>query len=154
MKILIPIAALALLAWIAPSFGLEASKISEIKPGPGQESIMVFLRRLPSSFEAQIFYGLFCSGLAGAVASWLWKWSNGQAGLAHFTLQYGTKQLLWLAGSAIGLIMTVGFQTPSGEFFGWLDVLVTGAAAGFGGEVKVDRKPWTPEERAAAEAKP
>lgn len=140
---------LAILAFMTDSPALEASKIAEIK-GAGSESLLVFLKRLPGSFEAQVFYGLFGSGVAGSLASWLWKWAQGDSsGLHHFTLKYTLGQTLWLAGSSVAAIATVGFTTQSGEFFGWLSILWTGALAGFGGEIKVDRKEWTPAERAA-----
>ena len=132
--------------------GMEAQSIKEIK---GQhETLWAFILRLPLSFEAQVFYGLFFAGVCGAATSWLWKWANGNAeGIHHFTLRYTIGQLLWLAGSAIGAITTVGFATETGEFFGWLSVLWTGALAGFGGEVKNTKRPWTLEQRAEKESK-
>lgn len=130
-------------------FALDAPKIADLK-GEASESLFVFLKRLPAAFELQVFYALFGAGLAGALASWLWKWTQGASiGIGHFTPRYILGQTLWLAGSSIAAIATVGFTTTSGEFFGWLGVLWTGALAGFSGEVKVDRKEWTPAQRAA-----
>lgn len=114
-----------------------AQRIVEMKGGG--ESLWVFATRLPGSFEAQVFYGLFLSGLAGMVGSWLWKWSQGDADLHHFTIKYAVGQWLWLIGSSVAAIMTVGFQTEGGEFFGWLSVLWAGGFAGFSGEVKIKK---------------
>lgn len=132
---------------ISMAWGIEAQKIAEIK---ATETLWTFLGKLPGSFEAQVFYGLVISGLVGIIASWLWKWSKGEAtGVSHFTLRYGISQVIWLVGSAIGAIFTIKFSTDSGEFFGWLSVLWAGALAGFGGEIKTEKVEWTPEQRAA-----
>lgn len=142
-----------LLLFCGSVFGIDVAtpKIQEIK---ATETLWVFLLKLPASFEAQVFYGLVGSGIVGALSSWLWKWAKGEAaGVGHITLRYGLGQVLWLIGSSIGAIATVGFMTPAGEFFGWLSVLWTGALAGFGGEVKTEKKVWTDEERAANAAK-
>lgn len=134
---------LALFATLAFASGLEgAQKIAEIKPGAGAETLLAFLKRLPTSFEAQVFYGLFLSGAVGMIGSWLWKWSKGKAdGFAHFTLKYIVSQVLWLTGSSIGVIAATGFQTDSGEFFGWIMVLITGGSLGYNGEVKEKKEP-------------
>lgn len=134
---------------LAPTsaLALEAQKIATIKGDT--QTLWQFLAALPKSFEAQIFYALFLSGVVGAIASWLWKWSQGNAGLKHFNLKYTIGQVLWLAGSAIAAIFTVGFSTESGEFFGWLSVLWLGAMTGFGGEVKTERPVWDAQTRAA-----
>lgn len=133
--------ALAVLLFFA-SFGAPAdvgtaARIHELKGGG--ESLGVFLSKLPSSFEAQVFYGLVGSGLLGIIASWLWKWSQQLAGLDHFNPRYVIGQVLWLGGASVAAIMTVGFQTEDGVFFGWLSVLWTGALAGFSGEVKIKK---------------
>lgn len=131
---------LALLLLLASSVLADpgtAQRIVEMKGGG--ESLGVFLSRLPSSFEAQVFYGLFGSGVAGMIASWAWKWSKQQAGVDHFTTRYILGQVLWLGGSSVAAIMTVGFQTEGGEFFGWLSVLWAGGFAGFSGEVKIQK---------------
>lgn len=132
-------AAVMLLLVPISAFALDAQKIVEIKGG--SETLGQFLGKLPTSFEAQVFYGLVLSGLVGMIGSWLWKWSQGVAqGLHHFTVKYSVGQLLWLIGSSIGAIETVGFQTDGGEFFGWMSVIVTGGFMGFSGEVKVGTK--------------
>lgn len=133
---------------------MDAQHITEIKQGTN-ESLWAFLERFGTSFEAQIFYGLFGSGIVGALLSYLWKWTQGVANGSHWTPKYIVGQLLWLAGASVAAIMTVGFQTPDGQFFGWLSVLWAGGFAGFSGEVKFKEKArqiWTPEERAAASA--
>lgn len=132
------LAGLLLIASVgAPADVGNATRIVEMKGGG--ESLGVFLLRLPFSFEAQVFYGLGLSGLAGAIGSWLWKWSQGLADGSHFTMKYVVGQLLWLAGSSIAAIMTVGFETADGVFFGWLSVLWAGGFAGFSGEVKIKK---------------
>lgn len=131
----------ALLIAAAPVWGAveEAQKIAELRAAP-RENIWQFFSALPSSFEAQIFYGLAISGLTGLIASWLWKWSQGMAdGLAHFTPKYVIGQVLWLIGASVAAVATVGFQTESGEFYGWISVLWTGAFAGFSGEMKTNK---------------
>lgn len=135
---LIIVVILLMASAVAFGSGLEnAAKIAEIKPGPGTESLLAFLLRLPTSFEAQVFYGLVLSGLIGMLGSWLWKWSKGKAdGFAHFTVKYIVGQALWLIGSAAGVIAVTGFQTDDGQFFGWLMVLITGGSLGYNGEVK------------------
>ena len=118
---------------------MQAQKIKEIVD-ISHESLFDFLTKLPTSFEAQIFYGLAGAGVLGLIASWLWKWSQGEAnGFHHFTFRYAIGQVLWIIGSAIGAITTIEFSTASGEFFGWLSVLWTVALAGFGGEVKITK---------------
>lgn len=123
-------------AWGAPT---DAPHIAEIKQGT-TEPIWVFLGRFGSSMEAQIFYGLFGSGIIGSLASYGWKWSNGLANGSHWTARYVVGQLLWLAGISVAAIATVGFTTESGEFYGWLSVLWSGGFAGFSGEVKFKDK--------------
>lgn len=134
------------------ALGLDAKKIAQIR---ADETLWQFLVKLPSSFEAQVFYALVLSGAAGLIGSWLWKVSQGQADFRHFTGRYCLAQLLWLIGSSIAAIFTVGFQTEDGVFFGWLAVLWSGGFAGFSGDVKVKeaRQAWTDEQRAAAEKK-
>lgn len=133
---ILPLLAVLLLlaSFGAPADPGNAQRIVEMKGGG--ESLPVFLMRLPASFEAQVFYGLFLSGLAGMIGSWLWKWSQGEADAHHFTARYAVGQWLWLVGASIAAIMTVGFQTEGGEFFGWLSVMWAGGFAGFSGEVK------------------
>lgn len=159
-KLLVVGGTLALLAAVGSALGglEDAQKVAEMARGVGkQQSLFDFLKDVPSSFEAQLFYALFGSWLSGAVASWLWKWTQGMAdGLRHFTLRYFMGQVMFGVGISIAAIMTVGFQTDSGEFFGWLSVLWSGAFAGFSGETKIKpqvRKVWTDEERAVASAK-
>lgn len=125
---------LLLMSSLVPA--MDAQKIAEIRSN-GNEDVWQFIRRLPGSFEAQLLYGLVGSGLIGMLGSWLWKWSKGEAdGFAHFTPRYLIGQVLWLLGSSTAAIMTVGFSTESGEFFGWLSVLWAGGFTGFSGEVK------------------
>jgi hypothetical protein len=135
--------------------GIEgAKKIAQIR---SEETLWHFLAELPVSVEAQIVYGYSLAGIAGSVGSFLWKWSQGMADRTHWSPRYFVGQILWIIGSGVGAVMTVGFTTDSGEFFGWLAVLTTGALAGFSGDLKVKerREPWTDDQRAAArEEKP
>lgn len=119
--------------------GPDAAHIKELVPH-GYEDPIAFLKRIPFSFEAILFYFLVVSELAGMVASWLWKWTQGLAdGFHHFTVRYVVGQVLWVAGSAGTLITTLGFVTDGGEFWGWLSVITYGALAGWSGEVKVKK---------------
>lgn len=116
---------------------MTGQPIAQIK-AQGTESLWDFLAKLPTSMEAQVFYGLVLSGVVGLLASWAWKWSQGNAdGVHHFTVRYVIGQALWLIGISIGAIFTLGFTTPDGVFVGWLFVLWTGGFAGFSGEIKV-----------------
>lgn len=145
---------LSMMFWLsvvgAPTDAPRIADVSKMKT----ESLWDFLNRFAESFEAQIFYALFMSGLIGALASYTWKWSKGEANGSHWTVRYIVGQVLWLAGISVAAIMTVGFQTESGEFYGWLSVIWAGGFAGFSGEVKIEmpdrKKIWTNDERAAA----
>jgi hypothetical protein len=148
MKKLFAFVTLILLS--STALALDAQKIAAIR-AEGHETLWTFLARIPTSFEAQVFYGLMLTGVGGSIASWLWKWAQGVAGAKHYTLRYALGQVLWLAGSAIGAISTMGFSTDDGNFFGWWSVIWFGALAGFGGEVKNERPEWSPEKRAAVQ---
>lgn len=146
--------AVALYFWASFALGgpTDAPRINEIKQGT-HESLWDFMGRFGTSFEAQIFYALFASGVAGSVSSFLWKWSQDMVNWNHWSAKYVVGQLLWLAGISVAAIATVGFQTESGEFYGWLSVLWSGGFAGFSGEVKIKSK-WTPEQQAESREHP
>lgn len=139
----------ALLFVALDGVALEAEKIAEIRQT--SEGFGDFLLRLPFSFQAQVFYALSGTALLGALGSWLWKWSQGAtSGWRHFTCRYIVGQVLWIIGGSLMTINTVEFHTESGEFFGWMSVIITGGFMGFSGEIKTgERKSWSPAERAA-----
>lgn len=129
--------AATLLGAALDALAIEAKKIAQIK---ADETLWSFIVKIPTSLEAQLLYALVISGLIGMIASWLWKWSQGQADSSHWTKKYVIGQLLWLVGSSVTAIFVVGFQTEDGVFFGWMSVLWAGAFAGFSGDVKVKSK--------------
>lgn len=138
----LPFMALLLAPIMAIADPASAPKIREIKQA--NESLWQFLSALPSSMEAQILYGLVLAGTAGLLASWLWKYSNGQVGCLVDYL-FREKRLRTLAsvlsmvGGSLAAIAAGVFVTDSGEFVGWLNVLAWGANAGFGVDLAVNR---------------
>lgn len=115
--------------------GLEsAPKVSELR---GNESLWAFLMRLPSSFEAQIFYGVVLFGIVGLFANYATKWLRGE--IAGSLIKYlfldnvrGTLLSLSAAiGVGIGGITAGVFETASGEFVGWFNVMWIGLTNGF-----------------------
>lgn len=122
---------------------MNAQKISDLK-AEHMGSLWDFLQRLPNSMEAQILYGLIIAGLVGLCASWLWKFSNKQVGC--FTKYLFTEEwvrslasVLGMTGTAVIAVMAGVFETESGEFVGWLNVLWWGAQSGFGIDLAVNR---------------
>lgn len=138
--VLLGIAGILVAGW---ALALDAQKISELKGAP-RESIWEFLGKLPSSFEAQIFYGVAIAAIAGHLASWAWKFFNRQVGCFW---DYMFKEHVFRTAAALFATMslcltaiTAGvFEAPSGEFVGWFNVLWWGAQAGAGVDLAINR---------------
>ncbi len=101
------------------------------------ESLWQFLAQLPGSMEAQILYALLLAGIVGMGAHYLMRWLNGEitGSLARYLfLDYPRRTLLAFAG-VVGIALTAitsgVFETESGEFVGWLNVLWIGLTNGY-----------------------
>jgi len=137
---------------------LTIQQIRQMEP----ETLWHFLEQLPASFEAQILLGLLLAGFAGALVSWLAKWSAGEAGnLLDYCFRNSTKRTVAAALSFLGIILTAitsdMFTSSSGEFVGWMNVLFNGFAVGFGSDSAINkgkRAEWSGEKRAANSPEP
>jgi len=101
------------------------------------ESLWQFLSQLPGSMEAQILYGLLLAGVVGMMAHYLMRWLNGEISgslVRYLFTDYPRRTLLAFAG-IIGVALTAitsgVFETDSGEFVGWLNVLWVGLTNGY-----------------------
>lgn len=137
---------IALILFVAPLMALagtaDAPKYREVKQI--DQSLWNFLAALPSTMEAQILYGLVLSGIAGLLASWLWKYSHGQVGcLADYLFREKRLRtlasVLTMVGTSLAAIGAGVFVTDGGQFVGWLNVLAWGANTGFGLDLAVNR---------------
>lgn len=135
----------------------QAPRISEIKQGAG-ESLWDFLMRLPMSFEAQIFYAVVLFGGVGMFSNYAVKWMRKEIAGSLFKYLF----LCNLRGTLLSFSTTVGigiaaitggvFETGSGEFVGWFNVLWVSLTNGFMWDAALNRGQrdvWTPEQRAA-----
>lgn len=135
---------------------MDAQTIAQVR-AEAPESLWHFLIGLPSTMEAQIFYGLMLAGSLGMIANYIVRWARKEIGGSLFT--YLIKQnprgtvlsLCTYTGVAIGAITTGAFIIgPSATFVGWGWVLWLGATNGFMIDNianKGQRAIWTPEER-------
>lgn len=112
-----------------------AQKISELKSNG--ESLWTFLGRLPASFEAQIFYAIVLFGIIGMFTNYAVKWMKKQiAGslinyLFHDNLRGTLLSISTTIGIGIGAITGGVFETASGEFVGWFNVMWIALTNGF-----------------------
>ena len=127
------------------------------------ESLWHFLAQLPTSFDAQILYGLLISGFVGIMAHYMAKWLRGEVEgslwqylfvneARHTFLSLGT-----LFAASIAAIAANVFETDAGAFVGWTNVMWIGLTTGFSGDSvmnKAPRKVWTDAERAAVATVP
>ena len=119
------------------------------------ETLWHFLTQLPASLEAQLLVGLLLAGFLGAIASWLIKWSNDDAaGLVEYCFRNSFKRtvasVLSFLGIVFGFIALEIFTTDSGEFVGWMNVMVNGFMAGIGSDATINkgkRVTWTEAQR-------
>lgn len=135
----------------------NATRISDLK-GTG-ETLTHFLQRLPSSFEAQIFYAVVLFGLVGMLANYAVKWMKREIGgslikYLFFSNVRGTMLSLFTTiGVGIGAITAGVFETTSGEFVGWFNVMWVSLSNGFMWDATMnqgDRPVWTEAQRAEA----
>lgn len=116
------------------------AQLSETRP----EGLWHWLASLPQSFEAEILCGLLLSGFLGALVSWLVKWTNGEAsGLLDYCFKNSAKRtaasVLAFLGVIAGFIALEIFTTASGEFVGWMNVMVNGFMAGSGSDAMINK---------------
>lgn len=135
----------------------DAEKISEIK-GRG-ESLWGFLERLPSSFEAQIFYAVVLFGVIGMFINYAQRWMKKEisGSLINYLFCENIRGTMLSISTTIGVgvgAITGGiFETGSGEFVGWFNVMWVSLMNGFMWDSalnKGQRPVWTEEQRAAA----
>lgn len=136
---------------------MDAQTIAQVK-AEAPDSLWHFLINLPTTMEAQLFYGLMLAGSLGMIANYIVRWARNE--IAGSLLAYLIEQnprgtvlsLCTYTGVAIGAIATGAFTAgPSATFVGWGWVLWMGATNGF----MIDnianagrRAVWTPEKRA------
>ena len=133
--------------------GQTIQQIRETEP----EHLWHFLTQLPSSFEAELLYGLLLFGTLGMLASWFGKWVQGDTGgLWQYVITGNLKPTLAsvfsFLGVALAAIASDIFTTDSGEFVGWLNLAVFAFSNGAGIDAVVNKgkKPiWTKEQRKA-----
>lgn len=155
--------------------GIEAwgQTVQQIKASatPG---LWDFVSKIPTSFEAQILYGLITAGLIGLMANWLLKWSKGEVGsLRHYLFYSQYRRTILSVLTMLGTFLTAvtsgvfftdaaavsgemaacvkDLPTPDKTFVGWINVLWVGGTTGFGIDAAVnkgEREVWTEEQRA------
>jgi hypothetical protein len=121
------------------------------------ESLWTFLAALPSTMEAQVWYGLLLSGAVGIAAHYFYKWANDeiQGNLFNYLFrQYPKRTILSFSAYVAWTLSLVGtgiFTTSSEEFVGWSIVLILGLTNGYGVDSlanKGGRAIWDAETRA------
>jgi hypothetical protein len=114
----------------------QAPKMAELK-AQSPESLWTFLRAMPASFEAQLFYAIVCFGALGVMVNYAVKWMKKEIAGSLFAYLFvdnfrGTL-LSWTttAGAGIAGITSGMFETPDGTFIGWFRALVLCFGNGF-----------------------
>ena len=126
-----------LLGWNALA-GVELAQTIAQAKSASPESLWHFLRALPVTMEAQIWYGLLLSGAVGIMAHYFHKWASDEIAGSLFDYlfrQHPKKTILSLSAYVAWTLSLVGtgiFQTGSGEFVGWSIVLILGLTNGYG----------------------
>jgi len=153
--------ALCMLPYLSTASAIEnAQKIAELK-GPG-ESLWTFLQRLPASFEAQIFYAISLFGLVGLMANYTVRWMKSEIAGSLFAYLFNDNirgtlfSYATTIGVGIGAITAGVFETSSGEFVGWFNVMWVSLTNGYMWDAALNqgqRPIWTQDQRDAA-AKP
>lgn len=128
--------------WVLAALA-QAPKIAELK-GQG-ESLWSFLSRLPGSFEAQVFYGVVLFGAVGMFTNYAVKWMRKD--ISGSLLAYLFRDNL--RGTLLSFSTTVGvgiaaitggvFETSSGEFVGWFNVMWISLTNGFMWDAALNR---------------
>lgn len=134
----------------------NAPTIAEATAQP--ESLWHFLATLPTTYEAQLWYGLLLGGLLGMIAHYI----NGRAkgDIAGSLFDYFFRDNVWrsvgtVSAVAAELFAEIGaglFTTKEGAFVGWGLVIAAGIKSGYLGDSllnKGTRPVWTTEKRVA-----
>lgn len=120
------------------------------------DSLWHFLAALPSSFEAQLLYGLLLAGALGMIANYTVKWAKdeitGSLWAYLFCQNFKGTMLSFFSytGLAITSIAANIFITDAGSFVGWSTVMWFGVTNGFAVDAianKGTRPVWTPKQR-------
>lgn len=136
---------------------MDAPTIAQVTAAaPGD--LGTFLKGLPATQEAQIFYALMGAGSAGMAANWVTRWTRGEIGnLFQYLFNQNARatvgSFLTFAGTGMAAIYAHAFNVgPDSLFVGWGMVLWLGAVNGFAIDNIVNkgqRPVWTAEQRAA-----
>ncbi len=122
---------------------LEAQKIAEIRAG--DESLWAFLHRLPSSFEAQIFYAGALFSCLGMLANYFQKWLRKEiaGSLVTYLFIHNPRATLLSYFTALGVFtggISAGvFETDQGAFVGWFNVMWVALSNGFMWDAALNR---------------
>lgn len=119
------------------------------------ESFWHWFSALPESFEAELLIALLVAGLIGALVSWAIRWSTGEAhGLFHYAFKVSAKRTVAAVLAFLSIIFSEIaleiFITDSGEFVGWMNVMVNGFMAGSGSDAMINkgkRLEWSQQKR-------
>ena len=131
---------------------LKIQDIQDAQPA----SLWDFLVLLPSSFEAQILYGLLLAGATGMVSNYTLKWARSEieGSLATYLFRCHLKATLLSFSSFVGLAITSIaadiFTGNLGGFVGWANVLWFGLTNGFAVDAianKGQRVAWSDDKR-------
>lgn len=114
--------------------GLSIAQMNIAAPN---QSLWVFLKQLPNTMEAQVFYALLLSGSIGIIAHYFRQWYSGKIEGSLFEYLFKQEPRRTIAAFAVyvgwvlSLLGTGVFTTSSGEFVGWGIVLIMGLTNGY-----------------------
>lgn len=118
-------------------FALAMADVSIKRLPAPTESLWAFLAGLPASIEAQILYALLLSGSVGMMAHYFTRWAKGEIQgslLTYLFDSYARRTAMAvtiLVGMSITAITSGVFESDSGTFVGWLNVLWFGVTNGY-----------------------
>ena len=125
-----------------------AQTIAQLKStNSGTESLWHFLAQIPSSLEAEIFYGVLLFGAVGMVVSWLVKWSQSAVGgFGEYFFGSSWRRTVaticaYVGAMATGIGAGVFFTDVGGAqvFTGWNVVLWTSITTSFSCDMGINK---------------
>lgn len=134
--------------------------VAELKAEP--VSLWDFLAALPTTFEAQVFYGMLIASALGLMGNYIVKWMNKDiAGnlVCYLFFDNPRGTIKSVALSLAGIITYISAHLYAGEndgFVGWGNVLWFGVLNGFFFDSIANKGQalvWTPEQRTAERLK-
>lgn len=142
---------------------MQSKTIAQVRAQDGAQSLFDFLRELPGTLDAQIWYALLIGGAVGMILHYAIKLRTGD--IAGNPVDYFIKTSPWrsigtvaaMASWAFGEVLTGIYVNGDGVFIGWAAVLISGVKTGYLGDSiinKGERAQWTEQERQAAAADP